>query len=98
MRRQKRTTRHSDPEIHFDIIALATDFEGAVRRQLSEHFDALFLRKLTDWRSEHEFRFIAEQAMLSRWTSIFAVRFARSASGPIPRAGYFLAIRRAFST
>lgn len=47
-------------EIHFDIVALATDLEGTVRRQLSEHLDALFLRKLTDWRSEHEFRFIVE--------------------------------------
>jgi hypothetical protein len=47
-------------EVQLDLAAIAEDVESAVKAQLRRHIDALFLRKLTDWRSEHEFRVIVE--------------------------------------
>lgn len=44
----------------FDIDDLAHDAPSTIAERLYQDLETLFLRKLTDWQSEHEFRFIVE--------------------------------------
>lgn len=53
-----------DRELDFDAAVLAegVDLPSVVAQHLEKHWQSLFFTKLTDWASEHEYRFLVRRA------------------------------------